>query len=264
MEMGHEAARRCHEIYDFICQQIRLYRRNTVALDSVDLVEGTAQINETVGAPFAEIADVDTGYHYFASALGRRLTCLSDKLVYRARTRTSASLWNCAVGAPVVASVLHFQKIACAVAARARGHEFPQRCRIGYFGACACRVSVGEALCDKFGKSELVVDSGHNANPRQRCGFFRFKLRIAACDGDCCIGITAVERAYGAAAFAVGLLGHRACVHYYDVRLFIRSGATDAFVRKHAGDSRSFGEIQFAAECMVKRRALVERVLVSH
>ena len=28
------------------------------------------------------------------SAAYRRLTCLSDKLVYRARTRTSASLWN--------------------------------------------------------------------------------------------------------------------------------------------------------------------------
>lgn len=73
MKVGHEPARRGNEIDDLVGQQVRLYRGDSVAVDPLYGVERAAQVDEAFSGEFAEVTDVDSCDHYFASAVGCHL-----------------------------------------------------------------------------------------------------------------------------------------------------------------------------------------------
>ena len=78
------------------------------------------------------------------------------------------------------------------------------------------------------------------------------QLSIASGDKNQRFGIAPVERADGSAALTVGLMRHAACVHHNNIRNLIAGNGCDAARRESIGDRSGLGEIQLAAETMIK------------
>ena len=107
MEVGHEAARACHELDDFIGQQIRFYRRDAITLYSFHFIQCSHQVEETLSGTLSEIADIDTGQYNLLTTLCRHLTCLLHHRSHRTVTAPPTSKGNRAIRTEVVATVLH-------------------------------------------------------------------------------------------------------------------------------------------------------------
>ena len=123
MEMRHEAARLRNKVYDFVGEKIGLNRRNAVAFNSVDAVESLAEVEEGLVAPLSEITDIDACNDNLLATLGGGAARLLHNIGNRARTGAPARFGYGAICAPVIAAVLHFEKISGAVASGARWHE---------------------------------------------------------------------------------------------------------------------------------------------
>ena len=61
MEVRHECTTLRTKLYQFIAQKVRLHTAYTIALYSLHLVKGLAQVEETLTSCLSEVADVHTG-----------------------------------------------------------------------------------------------------------------------------------------------------------------------------------------------------------
>ena len=66
---------------DLVGEQVGFDRRNAVAGYTVDRVELADQVEKRIGAPLAEVADIDSGDHYLAGPLGGRVGSLRHEAV---------------------------------------------------------------------------------------------------------------------------------------------------------------------------------------
>ena len=71
--MRHKTTGMRHKLDNLISQQIGFYGRNTITFDTFHPIEGLYQIKEGLSGGLSEIADVDSGQHYFLSAFGGSL-----------------------------------------------------------------------------------------------------------------------------------------------------------------------------------------------
>ena len=121
VEVGNEAFGGVRKVYDFVAEQIGLNGRNPDAVQAVDLVQGMQQVQKRVFVAFvahfalAVVADVDAGQNHFLDALRHNALGVADHLFHGCRPANPAGQGDGAVGAFVVATVLHFQKGAGAV-----------------------------------------------------------------------------------------------------------------------------------------------------
>ena len=117
--MRHETPCSGGKIDDLVGEQVRLYRRDPEALDAIDAVERPEQIQKRLAGIASELTDIDTSDHDLPAPFRCHLTRLGGKIGNASGTAASACRRNCAIRAPVVASVLHFKEISRAVAFRA-------------------------------------------------------------------------------------------------------------------------------------------------
>ena len=128
MEVGHERPRTGHEGNDVVGEQVGLERRDAVAADALNGIEGADETDERLACAFAEVADVDARDDNLLGALRHGFLSLTDEGGDAAVAAAATGIGDGAVGAEVVAAVLYLQPPASAVALRTRRHEdgFPR------------------------------------------------------------------------------------------------------------------------------------------
>ena len=236
-------------VYDFIGEEVRLDGGDAVALDALHFVEGADEVEECVGPPLAEVADVHAREHDFLAALSRDVLGEGHELGNRGRAGAAARDGDGAVGAPGVASVLNLKEVAGAVTPGAGGHELAEGLGLRGHGDGSCAVP-GVEIAQEL---ELAVCACHYGHAWERGGLGGLELGVAACDEDGGSGPALVEGADGPPALAVGLLGDGTGVHDYDVRLFSAAvGGAYAAALEEPLDRGGLGEVEFAAEGVVE------------
>ena len=123
MEMRHEGSALRAELQDLIGEQVGFDAGDTVALDSLDVVQSAQQIKETLARRASEVADIYARDDDLLATLGSCLLRLSHQRRYRAVATAPAGKRYRAIGAEIVAAVLHFEEVARTVAAGTGGDK---------------------------------------------------------------------------------------------------------------------------------------------
>ena len=105
------------KVYDFVRQQVGFYGRDAITFDALHAVECLHQVEESLTGAAAEVANVHARDNNFFSPLGSHGLSLRHQRCDGAVSAFTAGNGDGSIGAIVVATVLHFQKIARAVAA---------------------------------------------------------------------------------------------------------------------------------------------------
>ena len=119
VEVGHEGTAPGTISYQFIIAEIRLQTRDAVTPNALHLVQSLHQVEEILVGGLSEVADVHAGEHYFLATLSCSLLRLLHEGGDGGIARVAAGEGNRAIGAIIVAAVLHLQEVARAVATRA-------------------------------------------------------------------------------------------------------------------------------------------------
>ena len=117
VEVRHEGSALRTEADDFLCEQVRLYAADAIALDAFHLIESTEQVDEPFARCLAEVADVDARQHDFLASLPGSFFCLTDERCDAAVPASPSGEGYGAVGTKVVAAVLHLQEETCTLSA---------------------------------------------------------------------------------------------------------------------------------------------------
>ena len=131
VEMRCETFAVCHEIDRLVRDQVRFDGGDAVTYDPFHLVERPDQVDERLPGALSEIADVDTCQHDFFSPLGCHFFGLFHHAGDRPVAAAPTGKGNRTVGTEIIASVLHFQKMARTVVCRTRGGEGTDVFRLG-------------------------------------------------------------------------------------------------------------------------------------
>ncbi|CCY65544.1 unknown [Prevotella sp. CAG:1124] len=124
MKMWHERPAVGTILDKLIIEKVRLNAAYTIPANAFNLVQGFYEVYETLIRGLAEITYIHTGKHYLLTTFLCGLTCLGNKRVYTRITAESTGIRNGAICTEIVASVLHFKEISCAVSTRtARGER---------------------------------------------------------------------------------------------------------------------------------------------
>ena len=230
---------------DFVGKQIRLDRRDPVAIDPSNPVERPQQIDEPLAGRFAEVARIDSRQHDFAPAAGRNTFRLGDQIGDRQVAACAPRQRDRAIAATIVAAVLHFQERAGPVPGRERGEKRGQ-----LVGLAA--VNDGPALAshrsDPLEKRSLVAVADDQIDTLDRGQFPRPELGIASGYGDQRARILPDQPSYQIAAFLIGMLGYRTTVHDIDVGGLPPSRATEPAGFELARDRGCLRKVHLAAQ----------------
>ena len=255
MEVGHEGAGGCHVFHDGGGEKVRLYGGDAIAFHSLHFIKGLDEVEERLSALSAELTHVYSGEHYFSGAGCRSLPCLRDAIGHGGGAGTSAGHGYGAVGAPVVASVLHLEPEAGALASSACGHECAYALEVVHLHGAL--LLAGHHLLYERDHLSLLSLPEHEAHSGQLRYLGGLELGVASGDHYAGAGMTAVEHAYELTPFLVGRLCDGAGVHETQVRFLARLCAHPALVGQHACKCGGFGEIEFAAKS-VERHPVLE------
>ena len=162
VKMRLESFRSRCESDDLVGQQVRLDRRNAVAIDAFDPVEGPQQVDERFAGRSAEIAGVDTCQYDFALTLRGDSLRFGREIGNREVAAGAARQRNRAVAAMVIAPILYFQERAGAVAGRERGEKVRQLA--GFAGVYRC-FAFGAECGYPFVDRAFVVVADHQVDP---------------------------------------------------------------------------------------------------
>ncbi len=97
-------------------QKIWFQTGDTITLDTFHLVHRLHKVEETLMGGLSEVTDVHTGNHDFLTAFSCRLLTLSHQRLDAWVAGVATGERNGAIGAVVVAAILHLQEIAGTVA----------------------------------------------------------------------------------------------------------------------------------------------------
>ena len=117
MEMRHERAAVGAVVDEGVVDEVGLKRADAEAAYALHLVECLDEVDEFLTRRATEIADVHARQHNFLASLCRGLPGLLHQRGNGGIAREAARVRNGAVGAEIIAAVLHLQKITGAVAA---------------------------------------------------------------------------------------------------------------------------------------------------
>ena len=255
VEVGHEGAAVGAEINNLVGEQIRLNARDAVALDAFNLVKCVDELREVLAGGAAEIADVHAGEHNFKSAVGRGLFGLRHHFGNGGVARSTTCGRDGAVGAIIVAAVLHLEEVAGAIAAGAGGDEGLDVAERSGVADAAVRLTVGThaelfglvVLFDEFDEAAFLFLPHHEVHPLDLCDVLARELRVAAHHGDERIGVFAVQAADGMTTLGVGFAGDAAGVDDTDIGSFV-VGRCATFRAEAIAQSRGFGIVEFAPQ----------------
>src|SRR5690554_4232179 len=123
MKMGSKAAGRSHEINNLVRQKVWLDGRDTIPVHPLHLVKGLDKVDKPLLGGVPEIPYIHAREHDLLTTLFHHLFGLLHQVGYRPVTAPSPCKGNGAEGTKIVASILHFQKIARAVVRRDRRYK---------------------------------------------------------------------------------------------------------------------------------------------
>ena len=120
VKVWRKAARCSHPSNHFVGQKVGLDARYAVSFDPLHFVKGSNQVKESFSIAFAKVSDVDTGQHDFATSVGGDFVCHFDERIDGWIAAASAGHGDGTICAEIVAAILNFQKMTCAVVVRTR------------------------------------------------------------------------------------------------------------------------------------------------
>ena len=148
----------------------------------------------------------------------------------------------------MVASVLHFQKIASAVASRTRWAKLVYILERGHLHA---GLVVMHPALHIVGNIEFLVAAKHYVHALYLRYLLSLKLSIASGHHHERIGIFAHKAAYELAALLIGFFSHTAGVDHTYVGHLAGMCSAHSFLGKELAYSARFGKVEFAAQCVI-------------
>ena len=245
VEMRHKGTRLGAKSDNFVGEQVGLNARYAEAFNFFYLVESAQQINELLAGVFAKVADIHTGNHDFLAALGSHFARLPHKALNGAAPASSARHRNGAIGAKIVASVLHLQPIACAATPLARWAKGVNLVVGRYLHLL---LPMAEPLLHIVGNMQFLLAAQHHIHPLNSSNFLAFELGIAPGDHHQRIGIALDEAANVLAALLIRQFRNATRVHHTHLRHIALLRRHNAALGKQCADGGGFGEIEFATQ----------------
>ena len=279
VEMRHKGTALGTILYEIIITEIRLQTRDAVTLDSFYLIHRLDKVDESLVGSLTEITDIHTGNDDFLTAFSSRLLTLSHKRLDARVARIASGKWNGAIGAIIIAAVLHLQKITGTVATRARRLEGLDFLRLhaimlmksrsiailrGFsidvlrtFSIAVLRslssqsVFLGKLLrpciAEILNQVRLLVSTQHEVYTLYLADILRFELRITARHDNECARIVSHHPVDSLTAFMIGNFCYRAGVNKTNISFLPLFSSNDAHIFEHFAKSGSFREVEFAA-----------------
>ena len=263
VEMRHKGTALGTILYEIIITEIRLQTRDAVTLDSFYLIHRLDKVDESLVGSLTEIADIHTGNDDFLTAFSSRLLTLSHKRLDARVARIASGKRNGAIGAIIVAAVLHLQEITGTVATRARrleGLDFLRLHAIMLMKSRSIAVlrsqSSQSVFLSKFlrpciaeilNQVRLLVSAQHQVNTLYLADILRLQLRITARYDNKCPRIVSHHPVDSLTAFMIGNFCYRAGVNKTNISFLPLFSSNDAHVFEHFAKSGSFREVEFAA-----------------
>ena len=249
VEMRHKGTALGTILYEIIITEIRLQTRDAVTLDSFYLIHRLDKVDESLVGSLAEIADIHTGNDDFLTAFSSRLLTLSHKRLNARVARIASSKWNGAIGAIIIAAVLHLQEITGTVATRARrleGLDFLRLYAIMLMKSRSIAV-LRPCIAEILNQVRLLVSTQHEIYPLYLADILRFELRITARHDNECTRIVSHHPVDSLTAFMIGNFCYRAGVNQTNISFLPLFSSNDAHIFEHFAKSGSFREVEFAA-----------------
>ena len=263
VEMRHKGTALGTILYEIIITEIRLQTRDAVTLDSFYLIHRLDKVDESLVGSLTEITDIHTGNDDFLTAFSSRLLTLSHKRLDARVARIASGKWNGAIGAIIIAAVLHLQEITGTVATRARrleGLDFLRLHAIMLMKSRSIAVlrsqSSQSVFLSKFlrpciaeilNQVRLLVSTQHEVYTLYLADILRFELRITARHDNECARIVSHHPVDSLTAFMIGNFCYRAGVNQTNISFLSLFSSNDAHVFEHFAKSGSFREVEFAA-----------------
>ena len=263
VEMRHKGTALGTILYEIIITEIRLQTRDAVTLDSFYLIHRLDKVDESLVGSLTEISDIHTGNDDFLTAFSSRLLTLSHKRLDARVARIASGKWNGAIGAIIVAAVLHLQEITGTVTTRARRLEGLDFLRLHAIMLMKSRsiavlrslssqsVFLGKFLrpciAEILNQVRLLVSTQHEVYTLYLADILRFELRITARHDNECTRIVSHHPVDSLTAFMIGNFCYRAGVNQTNISFLPLFSSNDAHVFEHFAKSGSFREVEFAA-----------------
>ena len=263
VEMRHKSTALGTILYEIIITEIRLQTRDAVTLDSFYLIHRLDKVDESLVGSLTEIANIHTGNDDFLTAFSSRLLTLSHKRLDARVARIASGKRNGAIGAIIVAAVLHLQEITGTVATRARRLEGLDFLRLHAIMLMKSRsiavlrslssqsVFLGKFLrpciAEILNQVRLLVSTQHEVYTLYLADILRFELRITARHDNECARIVSHHPVDSLTAFMIGNFCYRAGVNQTNISFLPLFSSNDAHVFEHFAKSGSFREVEFAA-----------------
>ena len=279
VEMRHKGTALGTILYEIIITEIRLQTRDAVTLDSFYLIHRLDKVDESLMGSLTEITDIHTGNDDFLTAFSSRLLTLSHKRLDARVARIASGKWNGAIGAIIIAAVLHLQEITGTVATRARrleGLDFLRLHAIMLMKSRSIavlrgyRIAVLRTFCIDILRSlssqsvflgkflrpciaeilnqvRLLVSTQHEVYTLYLADILRFELRITARHDNECARIVSHHPVDSLTAFMIGNFCYRAGVNQTNISFLPLFSSNDAHIFEHFAKSGSFREVEFAA-----------------
>ena len=279
VEMRHEGTALGTILYEIIIAEIRLQTRDAVTLDSFYLIHRLDKVDESLMGSLTEITDIHTGNDDFLTAFSSRLLTLSHKRLDARVARIASGKRNGAIGAIIIAAVLHLQEITGTVATRARRLEGLDFLRLHAIMLMKSRsitvlrvfsIDVLRTFCidilrslssqsvflSKFlrpciaeilNQVRLLVSTQHEVYTLYLADILRFELRITARHDNECARIVSHHPVDSLTTFMIGNFCYRAGVNKTNISFLPLFSSNDAHVFEHFAKSGSFREVEFAA-----------------
>ena len=263
VEMRHKGTALGTILYEIIITEIRLQTRDAVTFDSFYLIHRLDKVDESLVGSLTEIADIHTGNDDFLTAFSSRLLTLSHKRPDARVARIASGKRNGAIGAIIIAAVLHLQEITGTVATRARrleGLDFLRLHAIMLMKSRSIAVlrsqSSQSVFLSKFlrpciaeilNQVRLLVSTQHEVYTLYLADILRFELRITARHDNECARIVSHHPVDSLTAFMIGNFCYRAGVNQTNISFLPLFSSNDAHIFEHFAKSGSFREVEFAA-----------------
>ena len=263
VEMRHKGTALGTILYEIIITEIRLQTRDAVTLDSFYLIHRLDKVDESLVGSLTEISDIHTGNDDFLTAFSSRLLTLSHKRLDARVARIASGKWNGAIGAIIVAAVLHLQEITGTVTTRARRLEGLDFLRLHAIMLMKSRsiavlrslssqsVFLGKFLrpciAEILNQVRLLVSTQHEVYTLYLADILRFELRITARHDNECTRIVSHHPVDSLTAFMIGNFCYRAGVNQTNISFLPLFSSNDAHIFEHFAKSGSFREVEFAA-----------------
>jgi hypothetical protein len=277
MEVGHEAARVGAEVDDFVGEQVGLDAGDAITLDAFDLVELLDELEEGFACGAPEVADVDAGDDDFLAAFLGSGAGLLDEALDAAVAGAASGKRDGAVGAEVVAAVLHLEEVTGAVAVGAGGEEQTPSLTLPLYGegrgpplSFGHLPLYGEKPAGWFSLPiegegwgggllphllhnnrydvAFAVGAEDEVNAWHVEDLLGLELGVAAGDDDKGVGVLADKATDGLAAFLVGYFGDGAGVDDADVGALPFLYGLYAVGFEGLAEGGGFCKVEFAAE----------------